>query len=59
MKSYEQIAQAMYRAFVKAAAARSTPEMGEVVEWDQQSPAMRQCWIAAAKQAVAEMAVVH
>lgn len=55
MKSYEQIAAAMYRAFIKQANGREV----DAFAWEALSLEMRACWIAAARQAAAELALVH
>ena len=59
MKSYEQIAEAMYRAFVKQAAHSVSIDTSKFNAWDTQPPDVRECWIAAARQAAAELALVH
>lgn len=58
MKSYEQIAAAMYHAYCKSLNLpdqRNTPQLS----WGLLTEATQKAWIEAAKQAVAEMATVH
>ncbi len=56
MKSYEQIAKAMYEAWEKSI----RRETGiELLSWSALPTLEQQAWIAAARQAVAEMATVH
>lgn len=60
MKSFEQIAQAMYRAYQKQA--RQIDEEGlaeHALQWADLDAGTQGCWIAAAKQAAAELATVH
>lgn len=56
MKSYEQIAQAAYQAHAK--------ELNKLIgvnarPWAELPPTEKSCWIAAVKQAAAELALVH
>ena len=59
MKSFEQVARAMYLAFVKEAARATQCDAGSAIAWEDQAPETRACWIAAARQAAAELALVH
>lgn len=59
MKSFEQIAAAMYTAYWKRDAQLYPDAHGVTGTWEQLPQTQRECWIAAAKQAVAEMATVH
>lgn len=59
MKSFDQIAQAMYLAFVKKAGALTKTDAGQFRAWDQQPPDVHACWVAAAQQAAAELALVR
>lgn len=52
MKTFEQIAQVMYKAY------RAKRGDG-LLEWDQLLPIHRECWIAAAKAAHKEITEVH
>lgn len=56
MKSFEQIAKAMYSAWC-AEAARQSGKL--YVAWSEQAPHLQQAWIAAARQAAAELSTVH
>lgn len=58
MKSYEQIAKAMYAAFIKERKARGSCGT-DYLSWEGLSPDQQACWIAAARQAAAELALVH
>lgn len=58
MKSYEQLARDGYAAFCKQAQ-RVDAAATHAPSWEQLDEGTRQCWIAAAKQIVAEMALVH
>lgn len=58
MKSFEQIAQAMYAAFLKERQKRGS-RGAHYLDWDALSEDQRASWIAAAKQAAAELALVH
>lgn len=58
MKSFEQIAKAMYSAFVKERE-RLEGCTGKYIAWSAQSEAGKAAWIAAARQAAAELATVH
>ena len=52
MKSYEQIAKAMYKAYRAA-------HIQKLAEWHQLSSMSRDCWLSAAEAAVKEMRTVH
>lgn len=58
MKSYEEIAEAMYRAFVKERETRGSASV-TYAAWSVMSADGKAAWIAAAKQAAAELALVH
>lgn len=58
MKSYEQIAEAMYRAWVKERESREVV-LGRYLAWSALSDDGKAAWIAAARQAAAELALVH
>ena len=56
MKSFEQIAKAMFMAHEKEL--RSSTQR-ELLTWDELPQARRDAWIAAARQAAAELALMH
>ncbi len=58
MKRFEQSAQAMYAAFLKERQKRGSRGT-HYLDWDALSEDQRASWIAAAKQAAAELALVH
>jgi L-alanine-DL-glutamate epimerase-like enolase superfamily enzyme len=58
MKSFEQIAQAMYHAYRKRFGGKDTSGL-DMATWDELGELSRQSWIAAARQATAELALVH
>ena len=58
MKSFEQVAAAMYDAYCKQAGGR-TYDSKPLPTWAELGAERRACWIAAAKQAAAELALVH
>ena len=58
MKSYEQIAQAMHEAFVKERVRQGSRAIA-YLGWDRLTDDEKAPWIAAAKQAAAELALVH
>ena len=58
MKSFEQIAEAMFRAFMKERKRQGSKGVDHT-DWSDLSESQRASWIAAAKQAAAELAVVH
>jgi hypothetical protein len=58
MKSFEQIAQAMYGAYFKGM--NGTDANGcPLPTWAETSPKQKDAWTEAAKQAAAELALVH
>ena len=52
MKSFEQIAKAMYAAYRSA-------HIQKLAEWHQLSSMSRDCWLSAAEAAIKEMSEVH
>jgi hypothetical protein len=58
MKSYAQIAQAMHHAFCKRFGGKDTNGL-DMATWDELDELSRESWIAAARQAAAELALVH
>ncbi|WP_310614059.1 hypothetical protein [Limnohabitans sp.] len=58
MKSYEQIAASMYQAYCKRFGGKDI-DGRDIATWDELGDLTRQSWIAAAKQAAAELALVH
>ena len=58
MKSYEQIAKAMFEAFLKERK-RQGSNSTDYNHWESLDTDGQACWIAAAKQAAAELALVH
>jgi hypothetical protein len=58
MKSYEQIAAAMYHAYCKRFGPTDINGMPHAT-WTELGDLSRQSWIAAAQQATAELALVH
>lgn len=60
MKSYAQIAAAMYHAYCKHAQRIDTEGLaGHALTWAELDAGTQECWIAAAQQAAAELALVH
>lgn len=61
MKSYAQIAAAMYHAYCKQAQRIDSGEglSGHAQTWQELDAGEQSCWIAAAQQAAAELALVH
>ena len=60
MKSYAQLAQAAYEAYRKQAIALDEEGLAAHAEtWAELEPTTQACWLAAVKQVVAEVAVVH
>jgi hypothetical protein len=60
MKSYSQIAAAMYAAYCKQAQRIDGAGLaGHAQAWQDLDPGTQGCWIAAAQQAAAELALVH
>ncbi|MDO5623800.1 MAG: hypothetical protein Q4G71_03835 [Pseudomonadota bacterium] len=59
MKSFEQIARAMHAAFIQQAATEDDGFPPELYGWDSMCAEDRACWIAAARQAAAELAEVQ
>lgn len=60
MKSFEQIAAAMYHAYCKQARELDEEGLaGHAAKWQELDAGTRECWVAAAKQAVAEVAALH
>ncbi len=61
MKSFEQIAQSMYHAYSKHHhGGKELDEHGLLVDmstWDELGELTRECWVEAAKQAAAELAL--
>ncbi|MDF3821686.1 hypothetical protein P3G55_17410 [Leptospira sp. 96542] len=57
MKSFEQIAQATYAAFVKKAL-QLDPTL-KSLPWEEVDEKEKQCWLEAVKQTSAELALVH
>lgn len=55
-KSYEQLAKSAYEAHAKELHRRIGVN---APTWDKVQPSDRECWIAAAKQVAAELALVH
>lgn len=53
MKSFEQIAASMYHAYCKQAGGKPLPT------WSEIGSERQSCWVAAAKQAASELALVH
>lgn len=58
MKSYEHIAAAIYHAYCKSLNVVDQPST-QSESWAMLNLARQQAWIAAAKQAAAELALVH
>lgn len=58
MKSFEQLANAAYSAYCKQAGGK-TYDAKLLPTWAQLSEEHQSCWLAVAKQIVAEMAAVH
>lgn len=61
MKSYSQIAAAMYAAYCKQARRIDSGHglAGHAPTWPELDAEEQSCWIAAAQQAAAELALVH
>jgi hypothetical protein len=60
MKSFNQIAAAMYAAYCKQAQRIDAEGLaGHAPTWDELDAGTQGCWIAAAQQAAAELALVH
>lgn len=58
MKTYEQIAKSMFEAFLKERK-RLGSASTDYIKWDSLTPDQQAAWVAAAKQAAAELALVH
>ena len=58
MKSFENIARAMYEAFLKERK-RQGSKSTDYLDWGLLNDGQRACWVAAARQAAAELALVH
>lgn len=59
-KSYTQIAAAMYAAYCKQVQRIDEEGLaGHALAWQDLDPGTQSCWIAAAQQAAAELALVH
>lgn len=60
MKSFEQLAQAAYAAYCKKAQRNDQEGLaGHALSWEDLDEGTRQCWIEAARQIVAEAALIH
>ena len=60
MKSFDQLAQSAYEAYRKAAIELDEEGLAEhAMQWAELEDATRSCWQAAAKQMLAEVAVLH
>jgi hypothetical protein len=58
MKSFEQIAASMYHAYCKQAGGK-TFDGKPLPTWSEIGAERQSCWVAAAKQAASELALVH
>lgn len=58
MKSFDQLAQSAYAAYVKQASGRTLNGL-PLLTWERLSDEHKACWIAAAKQLWAEFAAIH
>lgn len=58
MKSFEQIAASMYHAYCKQAGGK-TFDGKPLPTWAEIGAERQSCWVAAAKQAASELALVH
>lgn len=58
MKSFDQLAQSAYAAYVKQAAGKTLNGF-PLVAWDKLGDEHKACWIAAAKQLWAEFSAIH
>ena len=58
MMTFEQIAQAAYQAYCKQAGGKTFSDK-PLPPWNHLGPERQACWVAAAKEAVAQFAAVH
>ena len=60
MKSFDQLAQSAYEAYRKAAIEIDGEGLAEhAMQWAELDDGTRSCWLAAAKQMLAEIAALH